>query len=148
MRKISKITNFSKKFYGKSIPAFDYVPQKYTGPSYEEVLATRNEHVNPGIFKYYKKPVLVTEGRMQYMFDHTGKRYLDFLGGIVTVSVGHCHPKIVEAGISQMKKLMHSTTIYLHPEIGSFAKELAEKMPGDLKVVYFTNSGSEANDLA
>jgi len=62
--------------------------------------------------------------------------------------VGHCHPKIVQAGCDQLKKLMHSTTIYLHPEIGSFAKELAAKLPGDLKCVYFVNSGSEANDLA
>lgn len=85
---------------------------------------------------------------MQYVWDEKGRRYLDLFGGIVTVSVGHCHPKIVEAGQRQLETLMHSTTIYYNPEVALFGKELAEKFPGDLKVVYFTNSGSEANDLA
>src|SRR4029077_1383641 len=78
----------------------------------------------------------------------TGKRYLDGLGGIVTISVGHCHPHVVEAARRQNEILQHSTTIYLHPNIAEYAQALAAKMPGDLKVCYFVNSGSEANDLA
>jgi alanine-glyoxylate transaminase/(R)-3-amino-2-methylpropionate-pyruvate transaminase len=70
------------------------------------------------------------------------------LGGIVTVSVGHCHPHVVEAARRQNETLQHSTTIYLHPNIAEYAEQLAAKMPGDLKVCYFVNSGSEANDLA
>lgn len=66
----------------------------------------------------------------------------------MTVSVGHCHPKVTEAAVAQMSKLVHSTTIYLNPEVGALAEELTSKMPGDLKVAYFVNSGSEANDLA
>lgn len=66
----------------------------------------------------------------------------------MTVSIGHCHPKVVAAAQKQTETLMHSTTIYYNPEVAMFAKELAAKMPGDLKSVYFTNSGSEANDLA
>jgi len=88
------------------------------------------------------------EGRMQYLWDETGKRYLDALGGIVTISVGHCHPDVVEAARKQNETLQHSTTIYLHPNIAEYAQALAAKMPGDLKVCYFVNSGSEANDLA
>lgn len=82
------------------------------------------------------------------MYDEKARRYLDCFGGIVTVSVGHCHPKVTEAAISQMNKLVHSTTIYLNPEVGALAEELTAKMPGNLKVCYFVNSGSEANDLA
>ena len=85
---------------------------------------------------------------MQYVWDSTGKRYLDGLGGIVTVSIGHCHPHVLKAMNEQNKVLQHSTTIYLNPNIGAFAEKLASKMPGELKVCYFVNSGSEANDLA
>lgn len=131
-----------------TLPPFDHAPTPYAGPSAEDVLAMRREFVNPGIFLYYKKPIMLVEGRMQYVWDETGRRYLDALGGIVTVSVGHCHPKVVAAMQKQNETLQHSTTIYLHPNIAEYAKALAAKMPGDLKVCYFVNSGSEANDLA
>jgi len=130
------------------LPPFDHKPKKYTGLSPDEILRLRKEFLNPGIFLYYKKPFTMVEGKMQYVWDESGRRYLDALGGIVTVSVGHCHPKVVEAGNRQNELLQHSTTIYLQPNIVEYAKELASKMPGDLKVCYFVNSGSEANDLA
>jgi alanine-glyoxylate transaminase/(R)-3-amino-2-methylpropionate-pyruvate transaminase len=112
------------------------------------VLAKRKQFMNPGIFLYYKKPIMLVEGSMQYVWDETGKRYLDSLGGIVTVSVGHCHPHVVAAANRQNETLQHSTTIYLHPNVALYAEKLASKMPGDLKMCYFVNSGSEANDLA
>src|SRR3954468_20265394 len=130
------------------LPPFDHKPRKYTGPSPDEILRLRKEYLNPGIFLYYKKPLTMVEGKMQYVWDENGRRYLDALGGIVTVSVGHCHPKVVEAANRQNARLQHSTTIYLQPNIVEYAKALAGKMPGDLKVCYFVNSGSEANDLA
>ena len=130
------------------LPQFDHQPKKYDGPSADEVLRLRRQFLNPGIFLYYKKPLMLLEGKMQYVWDETGKRYLDALGGIVTVSVGHCHPYVVEAAHRQNETLQHSTTIYLHPNISSYAEKLASKMPGELKVCYFVNSGSEANDLA
>jgi alanine-glyoxylate transaminase/(R)-3-amino-2-methylpropionate-pyruvate transaminase len=108
----------------------------------------RRQFLNPGIFLYYKKPLMLVEGKMQYVWDETGRRYLDALGGIVTISVGHCHPDVVAAAQRQNERLQHSTTIYLHPNIAEYAAALAAKMPGDLKVCYFVNSGSEANDLA
>ncbi len=130
------------------LPPFEQQPQKYAGPSAEEVLRLRKEFLNPGIFLYYKKPLMIVEGKMQYVWDETGRRYLDALGGIVTISVGHCHPDVVAAANKQNETLQHSTTIYLHPNIARYAEKLASKMPGDLKVCYFVNSGSEANDLA
>lgn len=130
------------------LPPFDYQPKPYTGPSAAEVAAMRSAHVNPGIFTYYKKPLMIVEGKMQYLFDENGRRYLDAFGGIVTVSVGHCHPKVVAALNAQNETIQHTTTIYLNPKIAEYAKALADKMPGNLKVCYFTNSGSEANDLA
>src|SRR5213592_2140837 len=138
----------ARKLKSISLPPTSHQPQPYTGPSAEQVLALRKQYLNPGLFLYYKKPIMIVEGKMQYVWDDTGKRYLDGLGGIVTISVGHCHPHVVEAARRQNETLQHSTTIYLHPNIAEFAQKLASKMPGDLKVCYFVNSGSEANDLA
>ena len=131
-----------------TLPPSKHQPQPYQGPSAEQVLALRRQYLSPGIFLYYKKPLMLVEGKLQYVWDDTGKRYLDGLGGIVTISVGHCHPHVVAAATKQNETLQHSTTIYLHPNIAQFAEKLASKMPGDLKVCYFVNSGSEANDLA
>jgi alanine-glyoxylate transaminase/(R)-3-amino-2-methylpropionate-pyruvate transaminase len=130
------------------LPPFDYAPQAYVGPTADEVLKLRCEFLNPGLFLYYKKPMMIVEGKGQYVFDDKGRRYLDGLAGIVTVSVGHCHPHVVEATRRQNDLLQHSTTIYLHPNVAEYAQKLASKMPGDLKICYFVNSGSEANDLA
>jgi len=130
------------------MPQCDYTPRPYNGPSREEVLATRQKFANPAIFTIYKEPIMLVEGHMQWLFDETGKRYLDMLAGIVTVSCGHCHPRVTKAIHDQVDRLQHSTTIYLHPGMGEFARKLASKMPPGLDVTYFVNSGSEANDLA
>lgn len=132
----------------KNLPAFDDLPPAYQGPSAEEVLRLRKEHLNPALFHYYREPLMIVAGRRQYLFDEKGRRYLDAFGGIVTVSVGHCHPDVVAAANLQNETLQHATTIYLHPNIALYAEALAARMPGDLKVCYFVNSGSEANDLA
>src|SRR5580704_6353067 len=130
------------------LPPFDYTPKPYQGPSAEEVLALRKQFLNPALFLYYRKPMMIVEGKGQYVFDEKGRRYLDSIAGIATVSVGHCHPDVVAAANRQSETLQHATTIYLHPNIAEYARDLAQKMPGELKVCYFVNSGSEANDLA
>src|SRR5580704_14651700 len=130
------------------LPPFDYQPKAYTGPSADEVLKLRREFLSPGLFLYYKKPMMLVEGKAQFVFDEKGRRYLDALGGIVTVSVGHCNPHVVEAARRQNETLQHSSTIYLHPNIAEYAEKHASKMPGNLKVCYFVNSGSEATDVA
>ena len=130
------------------LPATDHTPRPYNGPSRDEVLAMRREFGNPAVFTIYREPLMIVEGHMQYMWDETGKRYLDMFAGIVTVSCGHCHPKVTKAIHEQVDTIQHTTTIYLHPNFPALAKKLASKMPKGLDVTYFTNSGSEANDLA
>jgi alanine-glyoxylate transaminase/(R)-3-amino-2-methylpropionate-pyruvate transaminase len=134
------------------LPPFDHKPSTYTGPAKDEVLAMRREFLTPALLTYYKDPIMIVEGKMQYLFDEKGRRFLDAFAGIVTVSVGHCHSKVVEAVKRQNELLQHTTTIYLHPTIAQFAKKLIGTFPKgsglDKGVVYFTNSGSEANDLA
>ncbi|MEO8030508.1 MAG: aspartate aminotransferase family protein [Gemmatimonadota bacterium] len=131
-----------------TLPPTPYTPPAYTGPSRAEVLAMRQRYTHPALFHLYKEPIMIVDGHMQYLFDETGKRYLDLFAGIVTVSVGHSHPRVIRRVQEQVARLMHTTTIYLHPNIGLFAKALAERMPPGLDVTYFVNSGSEANDLA
>jgi alanine-glyoxylate transaminase/(R)-3-amino-2-methylpropionate-pyruvate transaminase len=130
------------------MPPCDFVPRPYTGPSRDEVLGLRRRFVNPAVFALYRQPLMIVEGKMQYLFDETGRRYLDMLGGIVTVSVGHCHPRVLAAIREQLETLQHATTIYLHPGLPRLAERLASRMPEGLEVTYFVNSGSEANDLA
>lgn len=140
----------SKQKRSLSLPVCNHQPAPYTGPDKAEVLALRQQYLSPGLFKLYRDPLMIVEGHMQYVWDETGRRYLDGFAGIVTVSVGHCHPKVIEKVQAQNGRLQHTTTIYLHPTIGQFAQKLTEHMPAgsDLSNWYFTNSGSEANELA
>src|SRR3990172_9553848 len=131
-----------------SMPPCAHRPRPYTGPSKAELIAMRQQYTSPAIFTLYKDPLLIVEGYMQYLWDETGRRYLDCLAGIVTVGIGHAHPKYVKRVAEQMSTLNHATTIYLHPNFALLAKKLASKMPKGLEVTYFTNSGTEANELA
>merc|ERR1740137_339726 len=122
--------------------------REYDGPDYDRTRAIRKENLSPAMATYYKQPLLIHEGKMQWLWDHEGKKYLDMFGGIVTVSVGHCHPKVTDALQQQIHRLWHTTNIYLHPMVHEYATRLVETLPEPLKVAYFVNSGSEANDLA
>ncbi|XP_047317035.1 alanine--glyoxylate aminotransferase 2 homolog 3, mitochondrial-like [Impatiens glandulifera] len=130
------------------MPPCDYSPPPYNGPSAAQILSKRRQFLNPSVFHLYKDPINLVDGKMQYLYDEDGRRYLDAFGGIATVSCGHCHPDVLDAVVSQMKRLQHSTVLYLHPAITDFAEALVSKLPGDLKVAFFTNSGTEANELA
>ena len=130
------------------MPPSDHTPRPYRGPSKADVLAMRRHYCHPSTFLYYREPLMLVEGFMQYLYDETGRRYLDMFAGIVTVSCGHSHPKFVERIKAQIDAIQHTTTIYLHPNFPLMAKRLAGKMPAGLDVTYFVNSGSEANDLA
>ncbi|XP_053304107.1 alanine--glyoxylate aminotransferase 2, mitochondrial [Spea bombifrons] len=130
------------------MPPCDFKPQEYQSLPYERVLDIRKNLLSPALVTYYKKPILLHQGHMQWVFDSDGRRYLDLFAGIVTVSVGHCHPKVTEAAQKQLGRLWHTTNIYLHPPIHEYAEKLTSLLPGNLKVLYLTNSGSEANDLA
>ncbi|CAL4939278.1 unnamed protein product [Urochloa decumbens] len=130
------------------MPAFDHVPLPYDGPSAAEIARKRAEYLSPSLFHFYSKPLNIVEGKRQYLFDEHGRRYLDAFAGIATVCCGHCHPDVVDAIAAQARRLQHSTVLYLNHAIADFAEALASKLPGDLKVVFFTNSGTEANELA
>ncbi|XP_043488551.1 alanine--glyoxylate aminotransferase 2 homolog 1, mitochondrial [Polistes fuscatus] len=130
------------------MPPYQHIPSVYTGPSYDNVKAAYESNISPSYKMYYKKPLLLYEGKNQWVWGHDGKRYLDMFGGIVTVSTGHCHPKIVTAISDQVKKLGHVSGLYMHPSLYEYTEKLAAKLPEKLRVIYLVNSGSEANELA
>ncbi|KAF7634866.1 hypothetical protein Mgra_00005758 [Meloidogyne graminicola] len=105
-------------------------------------------HLNPSMLTYYKQPLNIVRGNMQYLWDSQGNKYLDMIGGIVTVSVGHCHPKINELLKKQIETLWHTSSIYQTDQIVEYAEALTKKLPSNLNTCFFVNSGSEANDLA
>ena len=100
-------------------------------------------------FVPFKDPMVFKSGSMQYLWDADDRRYIDLLGMNVCISVGHSHPDVVAAATAQAETLTHCTTMFYHPTPAHLAEELAATMPKrEDWVVHFTNSGSEAVDLA
>lgn len=100
-------------------------------------------------FVPYRTPLIIKRGQGQYVWDEAGNKLIDLLGMNLCISVGHAHPAVVQAVTEQLQTLTHCTTMFHHPVPAHFAEELAATMPaGEEWVVHFTNSGSEAIDLA
>ena len=120
----------------------------------KKVIYNRDKYLSPSLatFQAYDDPLVLTRGKMQYVWDSEDKKYIDLLGQNLCISVGHCHPKVIDKAIEQMMKLPHCTTMYYHDKPALLGKKLVEKMPphpsGDDWVVHLLNDGSEAVDLA
>lgn len=111
-----------------------------------DTIKLRNRHIGKSCQLFYRTdPLKIVRGQGQYMFDEEGTKYLDCINNVA--HVGHCHPKVVQAGCLQMATLSTNNR-FLHDELVQCAKTLSNKMPGNLSVCFFVNSGSEANDLA
>jgi 4-aminobutyrate aminotransferase-like enzyme len=93
----------------------------------------------------YERPLNIVRGSMQYLYDDEGRRYLDAYNNVA--HVGHCHPRVVAAGQQQME-LLNTNTRYLSELILEYAEKLTATLPEPLRVCFFVNSGSEANELA
>ena len=114
----------------------------------EEVVAKYKKYVWPAASNYYKQPLVADRASMQYVWDVEGKKYLDFFGGILTVSVGHTNPKVTGKIKAQVDRLQHLSTLYPNEAIVNLAEKMAQIAPGRLEKTFFTNSGSEANEMA
>lgn len=110
----------------------------------EETLAARRRLLGRNLSVAYRNPVKIVRGEMQYLYDDEGRRYLDAYNNVA--HVGHCHPRVVAAGVEQMRTL-NTNTRYLHDLIVRYAEQLTATLPDPLGVCYFVNSGSEANEL-
>ena len=111
----------------------------------DETLALRDAHLGPSLSLAYERPLEIVRGEGAYLFDSDGRRYLDLVNNVC--HVGHCHPRVVEAGARQMMTL-NTNTRYLHERLAVYAARLAASLPAPLEVCYLVCSGSEANDLA
>jgi alanine-glyoxylate transaminase/(R)-3-amino-2-methylpropionate-pyruvate transaminase len=112
------------------------------------ILEKQKQFLWPNHILYYTEPLALDHGEGLYVWDVDGKRYLDFFGGILTTSVGHNSPRVVEAVRDQVSKLIHSSTLYPNANHVALAEKMAEITPGRLQMSFFTNSGSEANETA
>ncbi|HET7267905.1 MAG TPA: aminotransferase class III-fold pyridoxal phosphate-dependent enzyme [Oleiagrimonas sp.] len=110
-----------------------------------EILDLRRRHLNPALSVSYREPLKIVRGEGVWLYDAHGQRYLDMVNNVC--HVGHCHPRVVAAGQAQMARL-NTNTRYLHDNIVDYAMRLTATLPERLSVVYLTNSGTEANDLA
>ncbi len=114
-------------------------------PTPEATLTERRERIGRNLSISYRNPIKVVRGLAQYLYDETGRAYLDGVNNVA--HVGHCHPYVVAAGQRQMA-VLNTNTRYLHDSINEYARRLAATLPPELSVFFFVNSGSEANDLA
>ncbi|EHB11451.1 Alanine--glyoxylate aminotransferase 2, mitochondrial [Heterocephalus glaber] len=130
------------------MPPCDFSPERYESLAYDHALEIHRKHLSPVAAAYFQKPLMLHQGHMEWLFDSEGNRYLDFFSGIVTVSVGHCHPKVNAVAQKQLGRLWHTSSLFFHPPIHKYAEELSALLPEPLKVIFLVNSGSEANDLA
>ncbi|MBI4544291.1 MAG: aspartate aminotransferase family protein [Gemmatimonadetes bacterium] len=108
----------------------------------------QKEFLFPCVATYYQEPVVLTEGSGCVVRDADGREYLDFFGGILTVSLEHCHPEVVEAVHRQAERLGHTSTLYVTEPQVRVAERLARLTPGRLGKSFFTNSGTEADETA
>ena len=97
---------------------------------------------------YYEKPLVIDRGEGMHVFDDEGRRYLDCFGGVLTVSVGHCNEEVTKAITDQVRKVVHTSTLYVNQPQADLAEKLAEIAPGKLAKSFFTNSGTEADETA
>ncbi len=114
----------------------------------EEVRRKHKEFLWPAVTNYYQKPLVADHASMQYLWDLEGNKYLDFFGGIVTIGIGHCHPKVTAKIKQQVDKLQHTSTLFPNEQIVALAEKLAEITPGALQKSFITSSGTEANEAA
>ena len=115
----------------------------------EEIILANKEFLFPAVFHFFKEPLVVARAKNQYVWDADGNQYLDFLGGIVTVSVGHCNDQV------NAKSIARSTRCSMSPLFSPTSRKppWRRKSPritpgGKLTKSFFTNSGTEANETA
>jgi 4-aminobutyrate aminotransferase-like enzyme/Ser/Thr protein kinase RdoA (MazF antagonist) len=124
------------------IPATAFPPDAMTA---EQILERRAEYLGKSLSISYQKPLHIVRGFLQYLYDQNGRAYLDAVNNVP--HVGHCHPSVVKAAQQQMA-VLNTNTRYLHESLVRYIERLCETLPEPLRVCFFVNSGSEANELA
>jgi alanine-glyoxylate transaminase/(R)-3-amino-2-methylpropionate-pyruvate transaminase len=116
--------------------------------SNSDTVSKHKDYLFPVVTMYYREPIALDHGEGMYIWDEDGKKYLDCFGGVLTTSVGHVHPHVIEAVTDQLKKISHTSTLYANRPQSELAQKLAEITPEGLEKSFFTNSGTEADETA
>src|SRR5579862_7118597 len=103
----------------------------------QEIIEKKKKYLIPCAYHFYKDPPHMLRGEGAYLFDSTGKRYLDLYCGVSVNALGHCHPEVTDAICAQVKTLQHTTTIYLTEAMVNLAEALAAVLPGDIERSFF-----------
>lgn len=114
----------------------------------EEILKKHKQYLFPSQSTYFADPLVTDHASMQHLWDSEGNKYLDFFGGIVTISVGHANPRVTSKIKAQVDKLQHASTLFPNEAVVALAEKLAQITPGDICQSFLTNSGTEANETA
>jgi 4-aminobutyrate aminotransferase len=114
----------------------------------QQILDKHKQYLFPSLTHYYSEPLAADRAAGQYLWDVEGNKYLDFFGGILTVSVGHCNPRVNDKIKAQADRLQHTSTLYPNEHIVALAEKIAQITPGEIRQSFFTNSGTEADELA
>ncbi|HVI48400.1 MAG TPA: aminotransferase class III-fold pyridoxal phosphate-dependent enzyme [Chitinophaga sp.] len=117
----------------------------HKGEDYKELLDERKDRIGRNLSISYKQPLKIIRGALQYLYDDKGRTFIDCVNN--PSHAGHCHPTVVKA-IQRQAAQLNTNTRYLHDHLVNYAEILTATLPPSLEVCYFTNSGSEANDLA
>ncbi len=114
----------------------------------DEILKKHKQYVFPCVATYFTEPLVTDHASMQYLWDADGNKYLDFFGGIVTISVGHTNPRVTSKIKAQVDKLQHASTMFPNEALVALAEKLAQITPGEISQSFLSNSGTEANETA
>jgi alanine-glyoxylate transaminase/(R)-3-amino-2-methylpropionate-pyruvate transaminase len=117
-------------------------------PTNAEVTAKFKQFLFPSTATYYAQPIALERGKGTLVRDFDGNTYLDFFGGILTVSVGHANEKVNAAAYAQMQRIGHTSTVYPNLPIAELAEKLVRLAPGKIDKAFFCSSGTEANETA
>ena len=114
----------------------------------DEIIRKHKQYLFPSITTYFSEPLVTDHASMQYLWDADGNKYLDFFGGIVTISVGHTNPRVTAKVKAQIDKLQHASTLFPNEAVVALAEKIAQITPGEISQSFFSNSGTEANETA
>jgi len=114
----------------------------------DEIIRKHKQYLFPSQTTYFAEPLVTDHASMQYLWDVEGNKYLDFFGGIVTISAGHANPRITSRIKAQIDRLQHASTLFPNEAVVALAEKIAHLTPGEITQSYFTNSGTEANETA
>jgi 4-aminobutyrate aminotransferase len=114
----------------------------------DEIILANQECLFPAVFHYYREPLVLTRAKDQFVWDADGNQYLDFFGGILTISIGHCNERVNAAVHAQIDKLQHVSTVFATEPQAALARKIAEIAPSSGWKSFFSASGTEANEMA